>query len=307
MVTKTAVRRSNGAEATCYWFSERLEALESHLSAGLKPQLLRAIKKDQHRVRTATQKDTTYLQTVLLDAERWISPADEFIHIETAAPSCGGSPTLGRHSASRARNSAPRLRGNVSPASITPYALSNSPSSQSLVASPSGSDITKSRLGMTAVDDRQASAAAAVSSAAIPAVSSAPRLTNHTANAAFGGTNGTTPAAIDVGGPSVTTPPPSSLGTHPTRVWSSDAASIAATSVSRRAVHYRSPSADSIPSTLSQATPLSGPSQLARSPPTGPEALMVLKFHEYLDSRGISTVVPVTQPNDTKEPQVKSL
>lgn len=34
---------------------------------------------------------------------------------------------------------------------------------------------------------------------------------------------------------------------------------------------------------------------------------MVLKMHEFLDSRGILAVIPVANPNDTSEPQLLSM
>jgi hypothetical protein len=80
-------------------------------------------------------------------------------------------------------------------------------------------------------------------------------------------------------------------------------------SVPRKTHHYRNPSADSV--NLSQfspsrggTAPTAGAGAAGRLPPTGPEALMVFKLHEFLDSRGIASVVPVTHPNDTNEPQL---
>ena len=78
------------------------------------------------------------------------------------------------------------------------------------------------------------------------------------------------------------------------------AAAAAAATVHCQAVHYRSPSTESV--SLNQATPAGSPPM--RQPPTGADALMVFKLHEFLDGRGIASVVPVANPNDTSEPQL---
>jgi len=39
-------------------------------------------------------------------------------------------------------------------------------------------------------------------------------------------------------------------------------------------------------------------------PPTGGEALMAYKLREFIEGRGISSVIPVSQPNDTQEPEL---
>lgn len=52
-----------------------------------------------------------------------------------------------------------------------------------------------------------------------------------------------------------------------------------------------------------RATPR-GSSPTTSRPPTGSEALMAYKLREFIEGRGISSVIPVSQPNDTQEPEL---
>ena len=360
MVVKTTIKAPQGGEAMCFWFFERMEALESHLGGGSMSHLLHAVKRDQSRVVQATKRDTRYLRKVLLETEKWMSPADEFISIggaHAASPRSVGSATgTGLALRGKTRGSAARLKATNSPSS-TPCALSKSPSSQSLTASPSDADLGRRKSGNitgTFVEsgsnqniapgmalsrsDKKASISSTQDLEPTPSVAGMTTETEETQaspgpsslsasqanlqriNATSGVTQGTSqsrpPPATGSGAPTQqahfmhSLQQNSSNAVH-NRVRSTDAASAmsgtVSVSLSRRAVHYRSPSAESVPSTsLSLATPLSSPSQATAPPPTGPEALMVYKLKEYLDSRGIVSVVPVSLPNDTAEPEVRS-
>lgn len=60
-----------------YWYFDRMVVLEQHLAkhGGLRWQ----ITLDQQRVERATVRDNAYLRDVLLDWQRWRSPADDFV------------------------------------------------------------------------------------------------------------------------------------------------------------------------------------------------------------------------------------
>lgn len=75
----------------------------------------------------ATADDTAYIQDVLLDWQRWRSPADEFIHV--AAP-----PPMARPS----RRRGARSPGSGSPRTMSPVSMSKSPSNDSLFNLPAG-------------------------------------------------------------------------------------------------------------------------------------------------------------------------
>ncbi|KAI3428227.1 hypothetical protein D9Q98_006607 [Chlorella vulgaris] len=132
MAVRTELRPARGGpEAVMWWFYDRMETLQRHVARG-GGTLLQQIESDQRRVVRATHTDTRYIQAVLLDWQRWQSPADDFIHVE--APH-----------ASLARQSRPRTvrsPGSGSPRSqVTPMSMSKSPSNDSLAALPPGVEL----------------------------------------------------------------------------------------------------------------------------------------------------------------------
>lgn len=287
LVVKTSIKRPREPEAVCFWCYERMQSLQQHLGGTTRGHLLRALAADQRRVERATRRDNAYLQKVLLDWDRWTSPADEFIRI-TANSTYPSSKRQSQY------GSTGRLRSRASPTSGSPqHGMSQNPSASSLfaVASPEQSAI-RSRLAVSAnAVDSSLSALAQEPSLALPPAQRAQQAS--------------APAPKALPAADVTFPPLPPSASQPTSFIRptasiSQASEAAATSTSRRALHYRSPSAESV--TISALTPTSAPSQA--SPPTGTEALMVYKLHEYLDSRGIVSVVPVTHPHDTSEPQL---
>jgi hypothetical protein len=255
MVVKVAARPPGGGgrEAACFWFFERMEALERHVAGarGGRPALLKALAADAKRVQHATQRDTAGLVAALLDPARWASPADEFICPAPAAyaPAAGAAGAGAR---------APR-RG-LSPAT-SPPSLSKSASAASLVgaASPDG----RSRLAASSAASGDADAGSSVA--------------------------GADPARL---------PPLPGAPAH-RRQRLGDAAAAAA---ARRPAHFRSPSAESLPS--SEPSTRAAAAAAAPPPPTGGEALMALKVKEFEEGRGILAVVPVGSPHDTAEPQL---
>ncbi|KAL4447172.1 hypothetical protein ABPG77_007205 [Micractinium sp. CCAP 211/92] len=71
-----------GHEVVMFWFFDRMEALQRHVARGrVGGSLLQQIETDQRHVQKATRKDTQYIRDVLLDWQRWRSPADDFIQL----------------------------------------------------------------------------------------------------------------------------------------------------------------------------------------------------------------------------------
>jgi hypothetical protein len=310
VVVKTSVKRNaDEQEATCFWYFERMQALQRHVGGETsRAHLLKALAADQKRVQQATRKDNAYLQKVLLDWDRWNSPADEFIRVASPLPYAAG----GRSNRQPGSQASSRLRSRASPAGSPAMGVSQSPSTSSLSGLVASQDGARSRLA-TASNGEVASAPAphlptSRSAAALSALANAP-----TPSATSPGSEGPSP------GGHARKPSVESAGPSATSATSAVAAATAAAvaSVSRKPHHYRSPSADSM--NINQFTPSRGGGTVASGtagagagnssgngqlPPTGPEALMVFRLHEYLDSRGIASVVPVTHPNDTNEPQL---
>ena len=102
----------------------------SPLLATPAPPSLAATPADQRHVERATRKDTQYIQNVLLDWQRWKSPADDFIHV--------ASPPPGASRSSRQRRRPAPSPGSGSPRTLSPMSLSKSPSNDSLAALPAG-------------------------------------------------------------------------------------------------------------------------------------------------------------------------
>jgi len=316
LVVKTSVKRINDdQEATCFWYFERMEALQRHVSGGAsKPQLLKALAADHKRVQQATRKDNAYLQKVLLDWDRWSSPADEFIRVASRLPYAGATSLQcikqpGSHPSSR-------LRSRASPAGSPSADISKSASTHSLsglspnqdgglggrssiLAAGNGDHATASAPHPPLPISRSAAALSALANAAPGAASPTTITTSPGSEGPPSGGHARKPSGESIG-PTTST----------TSAVAAAATAAAVASVSRKTHHYRNPSADSL--NISQLTPsrggaaasVSSISGAGQSPPTGPEALMVFKLHEFLDGRGITSVVPVTHPNDTNEPQL---
>ncbi|KAH7616591.1 hypothetical protein Ndes2526B_g08681 [Nannochloris sp. 'desiccata'] len=326
LVVKTSVKRKDDEqEATCFWYFERMQALQRHVGGeSSKTQLLKALAADHKRVQQATRKDNAYLQKVLLDWDRWSSPADEFIRVASPLPYAGAAGS--RSSRQHGSQASSRLRSRASPAGSPSVGVSQNPSTNSLSGLVSNQDGgaggRSSRLVAAGGGGREHAAASAPhhplpssrSAAALSALANAaPEAESPTIITTSPGSEGPSPGS-HARKPSVESTGPSVTSTTSAVAAAATAAAVA--SVSRKPHHYRSPSADSV--NMSQFTPsrgaaagggggggVSGLSNAAgQLPPTGPEALMVFKLHEFLDSRGIASVVPVTHPNDTNEPQL---
>ncbi len=290
-----------------------MQALQRHVGGeSSKSYLLKALAADQKRVQQATRKDNAYLQKVLLDWDRWTSPADEFIRVVSPLPYAGAAGGGSRSSRQPAGSQASsRLRSRASPAGSPSIGVSQSPSTSSLSGLASQHhDGGRSRLSAAAGNgtqthlptSRSAAELSALANAA-PTATVAPVATSPGSEVPSPGSHARKPS-VESAGPSATSTTTSAVAAAAT------AAAVA--SVSRKTHHYRSPSTDSV--NIGQFTPSRGGvgsgagayagSGTSQSPPTGPEALMVFKLHEFLDSRGITSVVPVTHPNDTSEPQL---
>lgn len=337
MVVKTSMKPKSdedGAkpEATCFWFFERMQSLQRHVAGSNRALLLKALAADHKRVEQATRRDNVYLQKVLLDWNRWNSPADEFIKVAMSAP----------YAPRRPHGSTSRLRSRASPAG-SPMGISQSPSASSLTALASHearAEVQRSRLGSAlgsvsasegdkatehgATPDQSIAppqrAGDSVTSGSAPSMMPRVRpspLGSSSGNGGGGDTssavsnttelpNGVSGLRLAPGNSQGSEGGPNAPGHARKRSMESigggagAVAAAAAATVHRQAVHYRSPSTESI--SYSLATPAGSPPM--RQPPTGAEALMVFKLHEFLDGRGIASVVPVANPNDTSEPQL---
>jgi hypothetical protein len=308
---KTSVKRKDDEqEATCFWYFERMQALQRHVGGdSSRAQLLKALTIDHKRVQQATRKGNAYLQKVLLDWERWRSPADDFIRVVSPLPYAGAGGGS-RSSRQPGSHTSSRLRSRASPAGSPLMGVSQSPSTNSLSGLVSSQDGGKSRLAAGGDQlagapphpplpmSRSAAQLSALANAAPTAVAPPTSTTSQ-------GSEGPSPGhAMKTSIESIIGP--SGASTTSTSAVAAAATAAAVASVPRKPHHYRSPSADSI--SISQFTPTRGGNGSspppAQSPPTGPEALMVFKLHEFLDGRGIASVVPFASPNDTNEPQL---
>jgi hypothetical protein len=299
MVVKTSVfPPGGGAEATMFWFFERMGLLESHLAVGGRAALLRRIAADQKRVGLATERDNAYLQRVALDWALWRSPADEFIFVASpggSAASLGGrgaDRTPGRRTRPPADATSPTSGsvGDVTPSESS--AATGRPLAASRRSEGSGS---KGRLD--GVDSTGSLGFGQEISLTLPGHPPRPPLPPGAAAAASAA------AAIDITFPhAVPVLAPTGQPTH-RRVGSADS-NAGGGAVRRGPAHLRSPSEDSLPSyTPGRNSPL----PYALAPPTAGEALLAYKAHEFLDSSGILAVIPVGMPNDTHEPQLLNM
>lgn len=173
MAVRTALRTARGGpEAVMFWFFDRMETLQRHVARGSmgRRSLRQQIEADQRRVEKATRDDTAYIQSVLLDWQRWRSPADDFIHVISPPP-------MSRPSRVRRRSPGPGSAAAGSPRTMSPLSMSKSPSNDSLSALPAGvemrseaksirSELSRSRLAESELSnnalDRMARQAAAL-------------------------------------------------------------------------------------------------------------------------------------------------
>ena len=302
-----------------------MQALQRHVGGdSSRAHLLKALAADHKRVQQATRKDNAYLQKVLLDWERWTSPADEFIRVVSPPAMYAG---VGSRSGRQQPGSASsRLRSSRASPAGSPMGVSQSPSTSSLSGLVSSQDGGRSSRLATGSPTGGAGGGGDHHPANIPLPTSrSAAALSALANAApapgLAVASGTSQGGAGSEGPSpgharkysVESTSGHSAVAHATATTTTSAVAAAATaaavaSVPRKAHHYRSPSADSV--NFSQLTPNRGAaaggggSGGSGVPPTGAEALMVFKLHEFLDGRGIASVVPFTHPNDTNEPQL---
>ncbi|KAL4443742.1 hypothetical protein ABPG75_011479 [Micractinium tetrahymenae] len=137
-------------ELVMFWYFDRMETLQRHVARGrVGGSLLQQIETDQRHVQKATRKDTQYIQDVLLDWQRWRSPADDFIQL--ASP-----PPLSR----------PVHRRRRSPGSMSLASMSKSPSNDSLTALPAGMEV-RSEARSIRSDSRSRLAESELSAAAL--------------------------------------------------------------------------------------------------------------------------------------------
>ena len=246
------------------------------------------IQDDQKRVQQSTTKDTEYMRSILLDWKRWESPADEFI--------IPGGRTLRAHR---------RPKGKVDRSSMS-RGMSPSRTSQggtpAMSASPSGSQLNKmaasiaesqptvsvSSIGTTDETDRERK----VVSKELQNIMSSPQrhhLPTHPKRVP-------SPGMMDASLPSSTH--------HPgmTRRFGSTDNLSERDFPSYKHPHYRSTSGESLASM--QSSTKRGGLVKPQGLPSAAETNLSLKLHEFVETYGITSVIPVRNPHDTDEPEL---
>lgn len=268
---------SAGKKHTCYWIYERMEVLEQHLSHNNRKLLKKHLAEDQRRVLQSTEKDTNYMRSILMDWQRWESPADEFI--------IPGGRTVRAHRRHKARVDVSR---GMSPA---PASQNGTPS---LSASASANQLNKMGHSSTTVSESQPamsekSAGTAdersVVSKEIQSIISSPQrhhLPTHPKRVS-------SPGMMDSNHPGMTR-----------RFGSMD--NLSEREHSYKQPHYRSASGESLSSM--QGSTKRQPNSRPHCPPSAAETKMSLKLHEFVETYGITSVIPVKNPHDTKEPEL---
>ncbi len=258
---------SPGASAdtkhTCFWIYERMEVLEQHLGRNNRRLLKKHLADDQRRVLQSTEKDTNYMRSILLDWERWESPADEFI--------IPGGRTVRAHRRHKGRVDVSR---GVSPA---PTSNNGTPS---LSASASATQLSKMGQSSVAVSESQSSV-----SKEIQNIMSSPQrhnLPTHPKRVS-------SPGLMDSNNPGMTR-----------RFGSMD--NLSEREHSYKQPHYRSASGESLSSM--QGSTKRQMNTRPNSPPSAAETKMSLKLHEFVETYGITSVIPVKNPHDTREPEL---
>jgi hypothetical protein len=292
LIVKTAVKNSQtDVEATCFWVFERMQALQEHLGGGTRSQLARALEADHRRVVRATRRDNSYLQKILMNWERWISPADEFIPLEGV-----GSANTQRklHSAAGLRATA---RSPASPSNSSPQGgMSQNPSTNSLSTTVTTPQETRSDVGR----NRHAAGRQ-------PVAKPAPAFPPPDRGSDISPTDGKVRSKEEPKSARGTTLSDLSLpNSHQNlpQKHATSASQLSEPGTIRRNVHYRSPSAESGAISYGGGAFTPGSSPCQSTAPSAAEAVLVYKLHEYVESRGIASVVPVATPNDTTEPQL---
>lgn len=253
MVVKTSFTIPQGdgtKEAMCYWWYERMEVLEQQLGS-TKKMFHKHLAADQKRIDHATRKDTAFMRDILLDWERWESPADEFIVLEGV--------TRGSSSLRRQRNPQSRQRSPSTSRSCTPKNMSASPSSSTL-----------NKIPDTAQKNDEISTILSSHKHHLPVHpikrAASPGLVND--------------------------------GRHPgmtRRFGSNDNLS----DIANIPPHYRSASSESMSSMQARKIRDQINKQMNVT-----ESHMSHKLNEFVETYGITSVIPVRTPHDTAEPQL---
>lgn len=252
-IPTTHTERQATKEAVCYWWYERMEVLEQQLGS-TKRMFHKHLAADQKRIDHATRKDTKFMRDILLDWNRWESPADEFIVLEG-----------GLRGSKKQKNAPSRQRSPSTSRSCTPQTMSASPSSAAL--NPRSSEISNTQ------NPKHDEVAAILSS-------HKHHLPVHPIKRAA------SPGVVNDGG-------------HPgmtRRFGSTDNLS----DITSRPPHYRSASSES----LSSAQARKVRDQIQQKQLTVTESHMSHKLNEFVETYGITSVIPVRNPHDTSEPQL---
>lgn len=277
LVIRLCVRPKEGPEAVSYWWYERMEALQQHLGP-TRSVLLRHIMTDQKRVRLATRKDTKFMRSILMDWQRWRSPADEFI--------------LPQGSVRKKRR--PRGRSPMTSTTTSPLTRSASASNNALHTM-IGSDklLNSDSASETHADKDVSIAGGRVSELGKTAFQGGKQaeLPLHP------GSRHNLPAHPVVRAPS---PVMDTSGMLRRPVSTENLLEMA----HQRPAHYRSPSNDSLTNANQSVSGAKSRASGSEETPSAAEAVMVLKLHEFVEDYGISSVIPVSNPHDTSEPQL---
>ena len=274
---------SAGKKHTCYWIYERMEVLEQHLGHNNRKLLKKHLADDQRRVLQSTEKDTKYMRSILLDWKRWESPADEFI-IPGGRTVRAHRRHKGRVDVSRGMSPAPTSQTATPSLSASASANQLSKMGQSSLAI-SESQPTISEKSTGTADDRSSV------SKEIQNIMSSPQrhnLPTHPKRVP-------SPGMMDPNHPTNTHHPGMTR-----RFGSTD--NLSEREYSYKHPHYRSASGESLSSI--QGSTKRQPALRPHSPPSAAETNMSLKLHEFVETYGITSVIPVKNPHDTDEPEL---
>ena len=277
---------------TCYWIYERMEVLEQHLGHNSRKLLKKHLAEDQQRVRQSTEKDTMYMRSILLDWKRWESPADEFI--------VPGGRTLRAHR--RHKGKPDRASKGVSPRGLSPAGTSRS-ATPGLSLSPSGTQLNRMAGNAQSAAVSESQPTVSVSSAGTADEKCTPSLVSKEIQNIM-----SSPARHNLPTHPKRIPSPGMMDSnnptnthHPgmtRRFGSTDNLSELS---SFKHPHYRSTSGESLASIQSSKR---GAHLKSHVPPTAAETNMSLKLHEFVETYGITSVIPVRNPHDTNEPEL---
>jgi len=265
---------------TCYWIYERMEVLEQHLGHGSLKQLKKQLAEDQKRVQQSTTKDSRYMRSILLDWKRWESPADEFI--------IPGGRTVRAHRRHKTKVDLSRGMSPVRTSQGGTPAISASPSGSQLnkmamSIAESHQTVSVSSLGTTDESERKAA------SKELQGIMSSPQRHHLPAHPK----RVPSPGMMDANNPTNTHHPGMTR-----RFGSTDNLSDTGYSSYKRDAHahYRSTSGESLASMQSSTRRGARPQGL----PSAAETTLSLKLHEFVETYGITSVIPVRNPHDTE-------